>query len=121
MAKKPKPPPPQLIQQSEEAYGASFKAHLFEQYKLYVASAEKISERRVTANNYRTHWTILVPVTGMLVAMTWHRIITSYRDLNTVKFDVIHELEQRMPAALYLYEWEKAEHGRGKAYRPLSH
>src|SRR6266478_2882330 len=141
MAKKPKPSPPRLIQQSEEAYGSSFKAHLFEQYKLYLASAEKISERRVTANNYfltvnaflvtlyglavasryRTHWTILVPITGILVAVTWHRIITSYRDLNTVKFDVIHELEQRMPAALYLYEWEKAEHGRGKAYRPLSH
>jgi hypothetical protein len=73
------------------------------------------------ASKYRTHWTILVPVTGMLVALTWHRIITSYRDLNTVKFEVIHELEQRMPAALYRYEWDKAEHGRGTKYHPLSH
>ena len=29
--------------------------------------------------------------------LTWHRIITSYRDLNSVKFKVIHELEQQMP------------------------
>ncbi len=130
-----------LIQHTEQSYGATFRADLFEQYKLYVESAEKISERRVAANNYlltvnaflvtlyglvaasrfNTLWTILVPVAGLLVALTWHRIITSYRDLNTVKFKVIHELEQQMPAALYDYEWQKAEKGRGKAYRPLSH
>jgi hypothetical protein len=26
-----------------------------------------------------------------------------------------------MPAALYAYEWLKAEEGRGKVYRPLTH
>jgi hypothetical protein len=134
-------PSPQLIRHTKESYGESFKADLFEQYRLYVASAEKISERRVSANNYlltvnaflvtlygllaasqyKSYWTILVPVAGVLVSLTWHRIITSYRDLNTVKFKVIHELEQHMPAALYDYEWQKAEEGRGKAYRPLSH
>ena len=125
----------QLIRHTEESYGNSFKADLFEQYKLYVESAEKISERRVSANNYlltvnaflvtlygvlpgietARYWKILVPVAGLLVAFTWHRIITSYRDLNTVKFKVIHELEQHMPAELYAYEWKKAEAGRGKA------
>lgn len=134
-------PMPKLIRLSPEAYGDSFKADLFEQYKLYVESAERISERRVAANNYlltvnaflvtlyglvaasrfNTFWTILVPVAGLLVALTWHRIITSYRDLNTVKFKVIHELEEHLPAALYDYEWHKAEEGRGKAYHPLSH
>jgi len=132
---------PQLIRQTKESYGDTFKADLFEQYKLYVESAEKISERRVSANNYlltvnaflvtlyglvaasrfNTIWMILVPVAGFLVALTWHRIITSYRDLNTVKFKVVHELEQQMPAALYDYEWHKAGEGRGKAYHPLSH
>ena len=48
-------------------------------------------------------------------------IITSYRDLNTVKFKVIHELEQQMPAALYAYEWQTAEEVVGKTYQPLSH
>lgn len=134
-------PTPKLIAQTPAVYGESFKADLFEQYKLYVESAEKISDRRVAANNYlltvnaflvtlyglvaasrfNSFWTILVPVAGLLVALTWHRIITSYRDLNTVKFNVIHELEQQMPAALYAYEWHKAEAGRGKAYHPLSH
>lgn len=131
----------QLIRHTVESYGDSFKADLFEQYKQYVESAEKISERRVSANNYlltvnaflvtlygiiaasryHTYWTILVPVAGFLVSLTWYRVITSYRDLNTVKFSVIHELEQHMPAALYDYEWKRAGRGRGKAYHPLSH
>ena len=130
-----------LIRHTKESYGASFKADLFDQYKLYVESAEKISERRLSANNYLLtvnaflvtlygliaanrymgYWAILVPVAGVLVSLTWHRTITSYRDLNTVKFKVIHELEQQMPAALYGYEWRKAEEGLGKTYHPLSH
>ena len=134
-------PPAQLIRHTPESYGESFKADLFEQYKLYVDSAEKISERRVSANNYlltvnaflvtlygllaaspyKGGWSVLVPVAGILVSLTWHRIITSYRDLNTVKFKVIHQLEREMPAALYDYEWQMAEKGQGKTYHPLSH
>lgn len=134
-------PKPMLMQHSKASYGESFAADLFAQYTHYVESAEKISERRVSANNYlltvnaflvtlygivaasryNTYWTILVPVAGLLVSLTWHRIITSYRDLNTVKFAVIHELEQHMPTALYDYEWRKAQEGQGKAYHPLSH
>ena len=133
--------PIKLINLTEKSYGNSFKADLFEQYRLYVASAEKISERRDSANNYlltintalvtlygllvtspyRNYWTVLVPIAGVLISLTWHRTVTSYRDLNTVKFKVIHELEQHMPAALYAYEWQKAGEGRGKAYHPLSH
>lgn len=130
-----------LMRHSEKSYGSSFKADLFMQYTHYVESAEKISERRVSANNYlltvnaflvtlfglvasgrqNTYWMILVPTAGVLVSLTWLQIITSYRDLNTVKFKVIHELEQQMPAALYHYEWKVAEEGRGKMYHPLSH
>ena len=130
-----------LIRHTKETYGESFNADLFEQYKLYVESAERVSERRISANNYlltvnaflvtlygilaaspyRSYWTILVPVAGILVSVTWHRIVISYRDLNSVKFKVIHELEQHLPAALYEYEWQVAEKGRGKAYRPLTH
>jgi hypothetical protein len=132
---------PQLIRHTKETYGESFKADLFEQYKLYVESADRVSERRVSANNYlltvnaflvtlygilaaspyKSYWTILVPVAGILVSMTWYRIIVSYRDLNSVKFKVIHELEEYMPAALYEYEWQKAEEGKGRAYHPLTH
>ncbi|MGH7581637.1 MAG: RipA family octameric membrane protein [Gemmatimonadales bacterium] len=137
----PKPAAQPLLRHSEKTYGPSFRADLFDQYKLYVQSAEQISERRVAANNYlltvnaflvtlysflaasryKSWWTVLVPVAGILISWTWHSIITSYRDLNTVKFAVIHELEAQMPAAVYAYEWSKAEEGHGKAYHPLSH
>lgn len=130
-----------LIRNSKDKYGENFSPHLFEQYKLYVDSAQMISERRVSSNNYfltvnaflvtlyglvaaselKGMWVILVPIAGFLVSITWHRIITSYRDLNTVKFKVIHELEKEMPAALFDYEWKKAQHGKGEAYHPLSH
>jgi hypothetical protein len=133
--------PLNLLSRSREQYGEFYSEHLFEQYKHYVESAEKISERRVSANNYfltvnsflvtlyglvasskfASSWLILVPFAGLLVSLTWHRIITSYRDLNTIKFSVIHELEEQMPAALYAYEWKKAQYGKGKKYHPLSH
>jgi hypothetical protein len=93
-----------LIRHTKETYGGSFTADLFEQYKLYVRSAEMVSERRISANNclltvnsflvtlygllaasrYKSYWTILVPIAGLLVSLTWLRIITSYRDLNAV-------------------------------------
>lgn len=38
-----------------------------------------------------------------------------------MKFQVIHELEQQMPAALHDYEWHKAGEDRDRAYHPLSH
>jgi hypothetical protein len=63
-----------------------------------------------------------VPVAGALLCVLWWTLIRSYRDLNTVKFEVIHELEKRLPARLYAYEWEKAEHGKNPdRYKPLTH
>lgn len=130
-----------LMRQSKDAYGSSWQTDLFEQYKLYVESADKISERRTAANNYlltvnaalvtlygltfrpgyELLWNVAVPIAGILVCFVWWWLIRSYRELNTVKFKVIHELERHLPAALFHYEWQLAELGRGKAYRPLSH
>ena len=36
----------------EEEYGENYKAHLLEQYKLYVEMADRISARRQTANSF---------------------------------------------------------------------
>jgi len=133
-----------LVQFSKENYGASFQDHLLEQYKLYVESAERVSDRRLSANNYLltvnasiialygllvssgtynrgNHWLALIPAVGILVSLVWYLVIDSYRKLNSLKFEIIHELEQYIPAALYCYEWEKAGRGCGKEYRPLTH
>ena len=126
-----------LISQTEESYGGSFKSDLLEQYKLYVQSAENVSARRVASNRYlltlnaalvalygvqsanfgQGYWTLLIPVIGIPVSLLWYLIIKSHADLNRIKFKVIHELEQHLPAALYKYEWHLAQEGKGNTYR----
>ena len=129
-----------LIRQEKESYGDSFVSDLLEQYKLYVQSAENVSSRRVTSNRYlltinaalvalyglqsanfgQGYWTLLIPVIGIPVSLLWYLIIKSHADLNRIKFDVIHEFEQHLPAAMYKYEWRLAEEGQGTPYRAVT-
>lgn len=52
----------------------------------------------------------------------WYRLIRSYKDLNTAKFKVIHEIEQKLPCAPYDLEWEKVGRGKdSKLYLPFTH
>lgn len=41
-----------LLRQAKEVYGSEFEKHLFEQYKLYVEMADRISTRRMWANSF---------------------------------------------------------------------
>lgn len=129
-----------LSQFMQDCYGESFQSHVVEQYKLYVQSSENVSARRVASNRYllainaalvalyglqsanfgQGYWTLLIPVMGIPVSVLWFLIIKSHADLNGIKFKVIHELEQHLPAALYKYEWQLAEEGRGKTYRAVT-
>ena len=124
----------------KETYCGSFSAGLLEQYKLYVQSAENVSTRRVASSRYlltlnaafialyglqsasfgQNYWALLVPVIGITVSLLWYLIIKSHANLNRIKFDVIHELEQHLPAVMYKYEWYLAEEGKGKAYRTVT-
>jgi hypothetical protein len=129
-----------------ERFGAEYAKLLLEQYKLYVDSANKVSDRRGTAHTLlltvntslvtvyglvigkdttlaSTHgpWMWLVPLAGLLVAITWFLLIRAYRALNSGKFQVIHELEARLPGRLFDLEWEFLQRGKGWKYTPLSH
>ncbi|MCR5696474.1 MAG: hypothetical protein K6G73_05795 [Marinilabiliaceae bacterium] len=111
---------------------------LFEQYKLYVEQANNISERRATANNFfLTTQTAIVTlpnvfehynglrvlyVAGIMLAVLWFFVILNYKNLNSAKYDVIGELEQKLPAMPYNYEWQKLQKGTNNSkYWPLSH
>ncbi|MCK4796202.1 MAG: hypothetical protein KAT05_02405 [Spirochaetes bacterium] len=134
----------QLIRKSPEEYGEKYNEHLLEQYKLYIEMADKVSERRQSANNYfltvnsllvslfgvisgfgidieQNIWWYFIPFAGLLVSITWVTLIRSYRQLNSGKFKVIHKLESQLPAALYYTEWKILEEGRGKQYLPFTH
>ena len=129
-----------LVRRPSNEYGESFGPHIIEQYKLYVQSAENVSTRRVQSSRYlltlnaalvalyglqsagfsQGYWTLLVTIAGVAVSILWYLIIKSHADLNRIKFQLIHELETHLPVAVFTYEWELAEHGRGKAYRAVS-
>jgi hypothetical protein len=116
-------------------------SHLLDQYKLYVEMADRISQRRTTANSYflsinsailafagyltskdSTDYLWLLAIAGIVLCLLWQAIITSYRDLNTAKWNVVHQIEERLPISPYAAEWEAVERGRNpKLYRPLSH
>ena len=136
----PDQPVGRLVHYTKENYSGSFSTDLLEQYKLYVQSAENVSARRVSSSRYlltlntalvalyslqavnlgQSYWTILIPVMGIAASLLWHRIIQSHSNLNTVKFKVIHKLEQHLPVALFDYEWKIAGQGRGKSYSPVT-
>ncbi len=113
-----------------------------ELYKFYVESAEKISGKRSSTNSYmltvntflvslfgissnfpvfaQSLWAYCVPAAGSLITLTWYIMIHEYNALNSVKFQVIHEMESNWAYKPFTREWEFAEKGIGKAYKPIS-
>ncbi len=134
-----------LFVSASDKYGDKYVEHLLEQYKIYIASAEKISDRRQKANEFfLTLNTALVALLGFIATRTsirtvsllmaaacvagvilcyfWYRIVMSYKGLNTGKFGVIHAIEKRLPLALYDTEWEMLGRGERKdLYWPFTH
>lgn len=92
----------------------------FDLYTLYLATAEKVSDRRGAANTWMLSvnsaivglygflakdsaiagtsaqpiWYWAIPLTGVLVCLSWFAILTSYRKLNAAKFTVLQEMEK---------------------------
>lgn len=118
--------------------------HLLEQYKLYIHSHEKVSDRRQKTNEFflglntallatlgfivgkfGEATAILVSfalIAGIIICYFWYQIIYSYKGLNTGKFAVIHAIESKLPLSLYDTEWEVLGRGEDKAkYLPFSH
>lgn len=134
-----------LFNKSSKEYGDNYSSHLFEQYKTYVESAEKISDRRQNANNYfltintalisflglsfqvellkNLGWVkTLLSTLGIIICIIFWFLLRSYKQLNTGKFKVIHHIEKNLPLSLYDYEWKILGEGKNKKiYYPFSH
>lgn len=130
-----------------EAYSSKeqYLQHIFDQYKIFVELADKVSERRTVANTFfltlntlliglasfiyekgpRTtqQWLNIFPLLAVLaLCYVWWRLIKSYRQLNAAKFKVIGEYERRLPSSPY-WQAEWTALGKGvdhKLYTPLS-
>jgi hypothetical protein len=119
---------------------------LIKQYKVYVDTTNKVSDRRGSAHTLlltvntslitvyglvlakdtplaAVHgpWTWLLPIVGLLVSFTWFLLIRSYRALNSAKFKVVSGIERRLPAQLFDLEWKYLERGETMRYTPLTH
>lgn len=120
-------------------YGKDFQNHLLEQYKLYVATTDKISDRRQTTNNFyltlnsaifalsgylsvtlKDFWILYTAILGILISIFWIQNINSYRQLNSSKFDIIHEMERYLPASIFKTEWHLLKRGKGDRYKELT-
>jgi len=134
-----------LLNATENAYGQNYREHLLVQYQLYVENMEKISDRRQNANNYfitintvlisfmgvllqtkmleNIAWIkSLISLVGIIICVIFWFLLRSYKQLNTGKFKVIHEIERKLPLALYDYEWKILGEGKNKKlYFPFSH
>lgn len=134
-----------LFRVNEKEYGNSYREHLFAQYQIYVDGMEKISDRRQNANNYfitintvlisfigvlfqvkileHVAWIkSLIAVIGIIICVIFWFLLRSYKQLNTGKFKVIHEIEKRLPLALYDFEWKTLDEGENRStYFPFSH
>lgn len=132
-----------LFGKSAKEYGDLYQTHLFEQYKLFVSTALEISERREKSNVFfiTTNtalitvitfffsdmkdfilWAVIISLAGIILCYYWRKLINSYKQLNSGKFKVIHEIEQQLPLKLFDYEWVILGEGKDeKLYKPLTH
>ncbi|MDQ8704721.1 hypothetical protein RCO28_19810 [Streptomyces sp. LHD-70] len=122
-----------------------YQSALFEQYKLCVEMADRVSARRSLANTFfLTVNSVLMTVLattlpaqhsavstwllapGLLVLLcmcaSWFALVRSYRQLNTAKWAVIGAFEERLPAYAYSRaEWTVLGEGRDwRTYLQLS-
>ena len=95
---------------------------LFEQWKVYVQMADKVSERRGKNNTFFTtiNTTVitlyttsfigvgknLLNILGIIISVFWIISIKNYALLNKAKFSVINKIEKRLPVEGFTEEWK---------------
>src|SRR4051794_11354440 len=101
-------------------------------FELYLATAEKVSDRRAQANTWmlsvnsaivalygtlqadkpilpgtqKTVWLWAIPIAGAIVSVAWVALLASYRKLNGAKFAVLQEIEADLPLQPFRREQE---------------
>ena len=132
-----------LYNQNQKDYGDKYTDHLIDQYKVYLEMADRISSRRQSANSFFVtlntalialvgyinfgenkaisfYW--LISIAGIVLSFMWYRLVRSYKDLNSAKFKVVHEIEAKLPISPYDAEWEAVGRGENrKLYLPFTH
>lgn len=113
-------------------------------FELYLATAEKVSDRRAQANAWmlsvnsaivalygylqadkmavdadqKAVWLWAIPAGGAIVCLAWAALLASYRKLNRAKFEVLMQLEKDLPVSLFTLERDAYQRDKRKS---LSH
>ena len=102
---------------------------LLEQYKAFLQTSEDLVSRRQNVNNfyisinsalmaafgiiwalnilpiYKFFTGILLSIVGIILSISWIKLLASYGDLNSSKMKIISYIEKQLPASLYDAEW----------------
>lgn len=110
-----------LESRNKRKYGAEYNSAVLEQWKTCVDSANNNTEKRNSANTLfitinvalcaavSFSWdykSIFLAVVGIVVCILWLNSIRSYRQLSSVKYQIINDIEKKLPLAPFTYEWE---------------
>lgn len=116
---------------------------MLELYKLHAEMADRISQRRRSANNYflAINTTLIslviaslaysrfikdttldfvlcvsfsISVVGIVNCRAWYALIMSYKSMNSAKYKVIHKMEEIIGYRPYFDEWELLKRGEDK-------
>jgi len=128
----------------KEEHGDKYIDHYLEQYRIYLHIMNSTHDRLAKSNDFflglntaiiaalgfietkgltyhNSTVFMFAPFVGMAICYCWYQIIISYRNMNRVKFNVIHGVEKGLPIALFETEWELLGKGKDKKkYYPLS-
>lgn len=118
---------------------------LFEQYKLFVDTSERLVARRQIVNTFFLSVNALVlsalaliakaatgsfvtavgigtvSIATIVLCVAWKTLVRSYAQLNRGKFAVINRIERELPAALFRAEWVALGEGnKPSTYKPFT-
>lgn len=114
------------------------KNNLLEQYKTYIESADKISDRRINVNTFfitlnsalitimtiffsNISLLLLLALLGIIFSTLWFLNLKNYKQINSCKFHIIQEVEKYLPINLYKMEWNILTKTKfNKKYIPVS-
>lgn len=126
-----------------------YQEHLFEQYMMYVETAERLTSKRRLANTFfvtlhtllvsaagfafgtgsqfTDKWLIAFPLAALLgLCYVWWRLLKWYKQMHSAKYKVIGEYERHLPSSpLASAEWKALGEGNNpklfKAFADVEH
>lgn len=111
-----------LLSMKSDVYSGDYNTAVLEQWKTCVEMANSTTEKRNNSNSifitvnsalfavytFSSDFKgIPISIVGIAVCILWLLSIKSYKQLSSVKYHIINEIEKQLPLAPFDYEWEK--------------